>query len=162
MVRLNKCSSWSSVLISVTWVELLWAVYRFLRINNIDLKCSFVRCRKYYKSWWNGAAEPHISVDLLCGTTTAEIFERWTFWKIRQKQIDSRLSANSWNMYALRRQIVASRTNESPRELARQSEAKRKQLPQSEANVCRHKCNLEKTSLTRSNRSLEECVRYVC
>ena len=61
-------------------------------------------------------------------------------------------------MYALRRQIVASRTNESPRELARQGEAKRKQLPQSEANVCRHKCNLEKTSLTRSNR----CVRYVC
>ena len=54
MVRLNKCSSWSRVLISVTWVELLWAVYRFYRINNIGLKCSFVRCRKYYKSWWNG------------------------------------------------------------------------------------------------------------
>ena len=54
MVRLNKCSSWSRVLISVTWVELLWAVYRFFRINNIGLKCSFVRCRNYYKSWWNG------------------------------------------------------------------------------------------------------------
>ena len=109
---------WSSVLISVTWVELLWAVYKFFRINNIDLKCSFVRCRKYHKSWWNGAAELHISVDLLCGTTAAELhnsvdllcgttaaetFERWTFWKIQQTQIDSRPSANSWNMYALRR-----------------------------------------------------------
>ena len=38
-------------------------------------------------------------------------------------------------------------TLESPRELARQSEAKRKQSPQSEANVCRHKSSLEKTSL---------------
>ena len=27
---------WSSVLISVTWMDLLWAVYIFLRINNID------------------------------------------------------------------------------------------------------------------------------
>ena len=36
------------------------------------------------------------------------------------------------------------RTHESPRELVRQSEAKRKQSPQSEANVCRHKCNLGK------------------
>ena len=34
---------------------------------------------------------------------------------------------------------------ESPRELARQTEAKRKQAPQSEANVCRHKCNLKNT-----------------
>ena len=34
------------------------------------------------------------------------------------------------------------RTHES-RELVRQSEAKRKQVPQSEANVCRHKCNLK-------------------
>ena len=37
------------------------------------------------------------------------------------------------------------RTQESQRELARQSEAKRKQVPQSEANVCRRqKCNLKK------------------
>ena len=64
---------WSSVLISVTWVELLWAVYKFFRINNIGLKCSFVRCRKYHKSWWNGAPELHISVDLLCGTTAAKL-----------------------------------------------------------------------------------------
>ena len=40
------------------------------------------------------------------------------------------------------------RTHESPRELARQREAKRKQAPQSEANVCRHKCNLEKAPLS--------------
>ena len=39
------------------------------------------------------------------------------------------------------------RTQESPRELARQSEVKRKQAPQSEANVCRHKCNLKKPSV---------------
>ena len=50
-------------------------------------------------------------------------------------------------MYALRRQIAAPRTHELPRELARQSEAKRKQAPQSEANVCRHKCNLKKPRL---------------
>ena len=41
------------------------------------------------------------------------------------------------------------RTHELTRELAHQSEAKRKQAPQSEANVCRRRrtCNLEKTSL---------------
>ena len=39
------------------------------------------------------------------------------------------------------------RTQELPHELARQSEAKRKQAPQGEANVCRRrrrKCNLKK------------------
>ena len=30
-------------------------------------------CRKYHKSWSNGAAELHISVDLLCDTTAAEL-----------------------------------------------------------------------------------------
>ena len=40
-------------------------------------------------------------------------------------------------MYALRRQIAAPRTHELPRELARQSEAKCEQSPQSETNVCR-------------------------
>ena len=55
-------------------VALLWAViYKFFLINNIELKCSFVRCRKYHKSWSNGAAELHISVDLLCGTTADEL-----------------------------------------------------------------------------------------
>ena len=39
------------------------------------------------------------------------------------------------------------RTHQSPSELARQSGAKRKQAPQSEANVCRRRrCNLKKTS----------------
>ena len=104
---------WSNVLMSVTWVELLLAVYKFFRINNIDLKCSFVRCRKYHKSW-NGAAELHISVELLCGTTAAELHnfvvllcgtkdESWTLWKIQETQIDSRPPANFWKMYALRR-----------------------------------------------------------
>ena len=136
-VSISAAVIWASVLISVTWVELLWAFYKFFRINNKDLKRSFVRCRKYHKSWWNGwngAAELLISVGLLCGTTVAELpntagrftlwhngrratqlgrftlwhngrqnFERWTFWEIQQTQIDSRPSANSWNMYALRR-----------------------------------------------------------
>ena len=39
------------------------------------------------------------------------------------------------------------RTHESPCELVRQSEAKRKQTPQSEANVCQHKCNPKKPRL---------------
>ena len=65
---------WSSVLISVTreW-RYCGLIYKFFLINNIELKCSFVRCRKYHKSWSNGAAELHISVDLLCGTTVAEL-----------------------------------------------------------------------------------------
>ena len=64
---------WSSVLISVTreW-RYCGLVYTFFLINNIELKCLFVRCRKYHKSWSNGAAELHISVDLLCGTRAAE------------------------------------------------------------------------------------------
>ena len=45
----------------------------FFLINNIELKCSFVQCRKYHKSCSNGAAELHISVYLLCGTTVAEL-----------------------------------------------------------------------------------------
>ena len=66
---------WSSVLISVTqeW-RYRGLVYKLILMNNIQLKCSFVRCRKYHKSWSNyGAAELHISVDLLCGTTAAEL-----------------------------------------------------------------------------------------
>ena len=56
-------------------------------------------------------------------------------------------------MNALRRQnsrpqqTFEMRTHQSPREFAHQSEAKRKQAPQSEANVCRHKCNLKKPPL---------------
>ena len=47
------------------------------------------------------------------------------------------------------------RTHESLSELARQSDAKRKQGPQSEANVCRRRrrCNLEKTSLINLHRT---------
>ena len=41
--------------------------------NNIGLKCLFVRCRKYHKSRWKGAAELHILVEILCGTTAAEL-----------------------------------------------------------------------------------------
>ena len=51
---------WSSVLTSVTWVALV----TFFRINNIELKCSFVWCRKYHKSWSNGAAELCSSAEI--------------------------------------------------------------------------------------------------
>ena len=42
---------WSSVLISVTreWRRCK-RVYKFFRMNNIEQKCSFARCRKYHKS----------------------------------------------------------------------------------------------------------------
>ena len=65
---------WSSLLISVTreWRS-YGLIYNFFLINNIELKRSFLRCRKYHKSWSNGAAELHISVDLFCGTTAAEL-----------------------------------------------------------------------------------------
>ena len=68
-----------------------WMVYKFFRINNIELKCLFVQCWKYQKSRWKGATGLHISaepwatsqlgkftlcsttVHLLCGTTAAEL-----------------------------------------------------------------------------------------
>ena len=44
----------------------------------LKLKCSFVQCGKYHTSWWNGAAELHISEDLLCGiTAAAELLTLW-------------------------------------------------------------------------------------
>ena len=50
-------------------------------------------------------------------------------------------------MNALRRQNKrlqqTLRTHESPRELVRQSEAERKQAPQSEANVCRQRRQMQ-------------------
>ena len=66
---------WSSVLISMTreW-RYCGLVYKFFLINNIELKCSFFRCRKYHKSRSNDSDELHISVDLLCGTTAAELY----------------------------------------------------------------------------------------
>ena len=63
---------WSSALISVTREWRYCGLVYFL-INNIELKCSFVRRRKYHKSLSNGAAELHNSVDLLCDTTAAEL-----------------------------------------------------------------------------------------
>ena len=60
------------------------------------------------------------------------------------------LGAPVWRQNSRPQQTFESwtlRTRESPRELARQSESKRKQAPQSEANVCRYKCNLQKPRL---------------
>ena len=67
---------WSSVLISVTreW-RYCGLVYKFFLINNVELKCSFARCRKYHKSWSNGAAELHISVG--CRATQLGRFPLW-------------------------------------------------------------------------------------
>ena len=64
---------WSNLLISVTWGRYCGLVYKFFRINNIELKCLFVRCQKYHKSRRKGAAELYISVEILCGTTAAEL-----------------------------------------------------------------------------------------
>ena len=65
---------WSNMLISVTreW-RYCGLVYKFFVINNIELKCLFVWCWNYHKSWSNGATELLISVDLLCGTMAAEL-----------------------------------------------------------------------------------------
>ena len=76
---------------------------------------------------------------------------------IQQTQVDVRftkIQQTFSKMNALRRRNITPqqtferwtlRTLESPRELVCQSEAKRKQAPQSEASVCRQwKCNLKK------------------
>ena len=64
-----------------------------------------------------------------------KLFKRWTLYEEYQTV------ANCFERWT-------PRTQESPRELARQSEANRKQAPQSEANVCRRrKCILKKTPL---------------
>ena len=104
------------------------------------------------------------SVDLLGGTTAACMHQEshtfskdsdepcWKYEGLIQSKILLRVlnaledSTNTWqtqiDIYALRRHIE-SRTHETPCELEHQSEAKRKQSLHSEANVCRHKCNLE-------------------
>ena len=65
------------IILELNWSDLSGVTVRwfisFFRIQNIELNCSFVRCRKYHKSWWNGAAELPILVDLLCGTKAAEL-----------------------------------------------------------------------------------------
>ena len=71
------CVPLTSITFPVIWSSVfVWrycGVVTFFRINNTELKCSFVQCRKYHNSWWNGAAELHISADLLCGITAAEL-----------------------------------------------------------------------------------------
>ena len=67
----------------------------------------------------------------------------------RSQQTFERLTLYGGRIADLRKHLMDAEDTrlESPRELARQSEAKRKQAPQSEANVCRHKCNLKKPRL---------------
>ena len=127
----GTCVRLTSITFPVIWSSVLWLVYKFFLINNIELKCSFVRCRKYYKSWSNGAAELHILVDLLCVTTVAELHnsvnlpcgtmaaelnpvwckhrESQTFskdsdepcWKIWKLNPNWNLAANFWKINAL-------------------------------------------------------------
>ena len=97
-------------------------------------------------------------VNFSQGVLLQETFERWTLWKIQQTfkrwtlyedrvaELSKRLKDKRFPKaeYQQKFEKWTPRTHESPRELARQSEAKRKQAPQSEAKVCRHKCNLKK------------------
>ena len=66
---------WSSVLISVTWERRYCRlVCKFFRIYNLELGLSVrLSGAENIQSWWNRAAELHISVDLLCGTTATEL-----------------------------------------------------------------------------------------
>ena len=110
----------------------------------------------------------HHSVDLLCGTTDAEplnpvslmhapgvahIFQRQ--WRTMLRKYEGLIQSKQTpdkhrsicTLYEDKYHRWGQRTHESPCELAHQSEAKRKQSLYSEANVCRHKCNLEKPPL---------------
>ena len=66
----------------------------------------------------------------------------WTLWKIQQTPDKHR---SICMLYEDKQQRWTPRTHESQCELAHQSEAKCKQSLHSEANVCRHKCDLEKS-----------------
>ena len=64
-------------------VALLWAGFsKFFLINNIELKCSFAWCRKYQKSWSNGAAIwPHLGrFALWHNCYRATQLRRFTLW----------------------------------------------------------------------------------
>ena len=67
----------------------------------------------------------------------------------RSQQTFERLTLYEGRIADLRKRLMDAEDTrlESPRELARQSEAKRTQAPQSEANLCRHKWNLKKLRL---------------
>ena len=108
------CVPLTSITFPVIWSSVfVWrycGVVTFFRINNTELKCSFVQCRKYHNSWWNGAAELHISADLLCGITAAELhnsvdllwhygclaaqLSRFTLWHNRRRasQLDGKVT----------------------------------------------------------------------
>ena len=75
-----------------------------------------------------------------------QTFKRWTLYEDRVAELSKRLKDKRFPKaeYQQKFEKWTPRTHESPRELARQSEAKRKQEPQTEANVCRNKCNLKK------------------
>ena len=82
----------------------------------------------------------------------SKLFQRWTLYEDRISDLSK--TFDRWKL----------RTQESPRELVCQSEAKHKQAPQSEASVCRQwKCNLKKkTSLvncTGHPTQIRGCVR---
>ena len=124
---------WSSVLISVTWVALLWAGHVCLsgseNITSHDEMAppSFTSSR--FTLWHYGRVATQLS--------------RFTLWHNGCRAEQHGLNRRPQQTF----ERWTPRTQESPRELARQSEAKRKQAPQREANVCRHKCNLKNPPL---------------
>ena len=81
-----------------------------------------------------------------------QTFKRWTLYedsRPQQKFKDERFTEDRITLAPQQMRLKDEHrvTHESPRELGRQSEAKRKQALQSEANVSRHKCNLKKSRL---------------
>ena len=96
---------WSSVLISVTreW-RYCGLFYKFFLISNIELKCSFAspvpKISQVMIKWrhrashlgrftlWHNGCRPNHSVNLLCGTTAAELNPVW--WMHQESQTFSK------------------------------------------------------------------------
>ena len=87
-----------------------------------------------------------LEISALYEKKIQQTFKRWTLYEDRVAELSKRFKDKRFPKaeYQQKFERWTPRTHESPRELARQNEAKRKQAPQTEANVCRNKCNLKK------------------
>ena len=87
-----------------------------------------------------------LEISALYEKKIQQTFKRWTLYEDRVAELSKRLKDKRFPKaeYQQKFEKWTPRTHESPRELAHQSEAKRKQAPQTEANVCQNKCNLKK------------------
>ena len=87
-----------------------------------------------------------LEISALYEKKIQQTFKRWTLYEDRVAELSKRLKDKRFPKaeYQQKFERWTPRTHESPRELPRQNEAKRKQAPQTEANVCRNKCNLKK------------------